>query len=102
MEELGSGGSSSFGRLNGALMEVERSLLVRRGLPGRFWHTHQIYAPKLHDGFAVETLPGVRDALFLEENFDDAERYASDLLDSLREATTIFREAIRPPATTLR
>ena len=94
--------SSGFRRLNRALMSVERSLLVGRGLPGRFWYTHQIYAPELHDGFAVETLPGVRDALFLEENLDSAERYASELLDSLREATAIFGETVPSPATSLR
>ena len=99
---VSNGGSSSFGRLNDALMKVERSLLVRRGLPGRFWYRHQIYGKELHNAFANVMLPGVRDALFLEEDFDEAERYASDLLDSLREATTIFREAIRTPATTLR
>ena len=94
-------GSSSLSRLNRALMKVERSLLIRRGLPGRFWYQHQIYAPELNNGFAVETLPGIRDALFLNENFDEAARYASDLLDSLHEATTIFQEAIRPVATAL-
>ena len=97
-----SGGSSRLSRLNRALMKVERSLVIRGGLPGRVWYGHQIYAPELHNGFAVETLPGVRDALFLDEDFDEAARYASDLLDSLREATTIFREVIRPPATRLR
>jgi N-acetylated-alpha-linked acidic dipeptidase len=95
------GGPSDFSRMNGALMKVERSFLIHRGLPGRFWYRHQIYATELTNGFALAKLPGIRDALFLSEDFDEAARYASDLLDSLHEATTIFQEAIRPVATTL-
>lgn len=90
----GAGCGDATGPLNRAFMKVERSLLVGRGLPGRFWYAHQLYAPELHDGFTVETLPGVRDALFREEDLDSAERYVSDLLDSLREATAIFGETV--------
>ena len=86
---------ANFVPLNRALMRVERALLSRRGLPGRSWYLHQIYAPQFHNGFAVERLPGLHDALFVHEDSDDAAAYESDLLESLREATRIFEEIVR-------
>ena len=93
---LASGGdAASFISLNRALMSVERALLSRRGLPGRPWYLHQIYAPQFHNGFAVEKLPGLHDALFVQEDSDDAAAYEADLLESLLEATRIFEEVVR-------
>ena len=95
-ERLASGeNAASFAPLNRALMRVERSLLSRRGLPGRSWYLHQIYAPQYHNGFAVRKLPGLHDALFIHGDVDDASAYESDLFDSLSEATRIFEEALR-------
>ena len=95
-ERLASGeNAASFAPLNRALMRVERSLLSRRGLPGRSWYLHQIYAPQFHNGFAVRKLPGLHDALFTHGDVDDASAYESDLFDSLSEATRIFEEALR-------
>ena len=97
-ERLASGENvASFAPLNRALMRMERSLslLSRRGLPGRSWYLHQIYAPQYHNGFAVRKLPGLHDALFIHGDVDDASAYESDLFDSLSEATRIFEEALR-------
>ncbi len=87
--------AASFAPLNRALMSVERALLSRRGLPGRSWFLHQIYAPQFHNGFAVEILPGLHDALFVHEDADDAATYESELFESLLEATRIFEEGVR-------
>jgi N-acetylated-alpha-linked acidic dipeptidase len=53
----------ALARINAALMGEERMLTSRRGLPGRPWFRHQIYAPGVTSGYAVEHLPGLRDAL---------------------------------------
>ena len=54
---------ASFRRVNAKLIESERKLTNAEGLPGRPWYKHQIYAPGLHTGYAVKTLPGVREAI---------------------------------------
>ncbi len=49
--------------LNEILFTVERSLLNDKGLPGRPWYKHQIYAPGYYTGYGVKTLPGIREAI---------------------------------------
>jgi N-acetylated-alpha-linked acidic dipeptidase len=50
-------------RLNGLLQGMEETLTHPEGLPGREWYRHMIYAPGLHSGYGVKTLPGVREAI---------------------------------------
>jgi N-acetylated-alpha-linked acidic dipeptidase len=61
-------------RLNATLTELEQSLTDSRGLPGREWYQHMIYAPGLHTGYGVKTLPGIREAIE-ERRWDEANRY---------------------------
>ncbi|NUO65730.1 MAG: M28 family peptidase [Gemmatimonadaceae bacterium] len=49
--------------VNAALLKVERALTDARGLPGRPWFTHQLYAPGFYTGYGVKTLPAVREAI---------------------------------------
>jgi N-acetylated-alpha-linked acidic dipeptidase len=50
-------------RINGAVYQSERQLLTEKGLPGRPWYRHLIYAPGLYTGYGVKTLPGIREAI---------------------------------------
>ena len=68
------------------LEKVERALLVARGLPGRHWFKHQIYAPGVNSGYGTQVLPGINDALFLRNNRAEARQYARSLHRSLRMA----------------
>lgn len=63
LDRSGSGedATASLHALNGALMQAERALLDMRGIPGRPWYRHQIYAPKYT--YAPELLPGVAEAI---------------------------------------
>ncbi len=45
------------------LQGVEQALTDSRGLPGRPWYRHLIYAPGLLTGYGAKTLPGVREAI---------------------------------------
>ena len=84
--------SRAIRRINDALMRQERALITPQGLPGRSWFRHQIYAPGLVTGYAVQYLPGLRDAL--EAGDDETVRtYRDLLLDSLREAAGLARRA---------
>ncbi|HEV2402450.1 MAG TPA: M28 family metallopeptidase [Candidatus Sulfotelmatobacter sp.] len=50
-------------RLNQALLNAERSLLVPQGLPHRPFFKHAIYAPGEYTGYAAVVIPGVNEAL---------------------------------------
>jgi len=50
-------------RLDGTLIGVEHSLTDARGLPGRPWYQHLIYAPGMLTGYGAKTLPGIREAI---------------------------------------
>jgi N-acetylated-alpha-linked acidic dipeptidase len=70
------------GRLAGAnqaLYESERALTLQKGLPGRDWYRHQIYAPGLYTGYGVKTLPGIREAVEASR-WDEANREAQDVV----------------------
>jgi N-acetylated-alpha-linked acidic dipeptidase len=70
-----------------SLEQVERELLVAAGLPGRPWFKHQIYAPGVNSGYGTQVLPGIHDALFLQNDTAQAEQYADYLYASLQRAT---------------
>jgi N-acetylated-alpha-linked acidic dipeptidase len=50
-------------RLDGLIIGVEHALTDPRGLPGRPWYQHLIYAPGVLTGYGAKTLPGVREAI---------------------------------------
>jgi N-acetylated-alpha-linked acidic dipeptidase len=50
-------------QLNALLQGAEQGLTDARGLPGRPWYKHLIYAPGLLTGYGAKTLPGVREAI---------------------------------------
>ena len=55
--------SSSLTEVNKMLMESERKLTNSAGLPNRPWFKHQLYAPGYYTGYAVKTIPAVREAI---------------------------------------
>ncbi len=50
-------------RVNAALRSIEPALTREEGLPGRPWYKHYVYAPGFYTGYAVKTLPAVREAI---------------------------------------
>ena len=81
-------------RVNRALMRQERALIQGRGLPGRPWFRHQVYAPGLVTGYAVQYLPGMRDAIE-QGDAATARRYRDLLLDSLHAAARLADQGAR-------
>ncbi|MCU1328631.1 MAG: Glutamate carboxypeptidase [Bryobacterales bacterium] len=53
--------------INQLLFQSERKLTLDPGLPGRPWFRHRIYAPGMYTGYAVKTLPGIREAVELNQ-----------------------------------
>lgn len=63
-------------QLNALLRGMEEKLTDARGLPGREWFKHFVYAPGRLTGYGVKTLPGVREAID-DAQWDEARRYAA-------------------------
>lgn len=61
-------------QLNDMLRGLEQTLLSPKGLPGREWYRHMIYAPGRHTGYGVKTLPGIREAIE-QRHWQEAEAY---------------------------
>jgi N-acetylated-alpha-linked acidic dipeptidase len=61
--------------LNRVLQGMEQALTSDRGLPGRSWFRHLIYAPGMLTGYGVKTLPGVREAIE-QHRWDEANEYS--------------------------
>ena len=55
--------AAQIDELNGLLQGMEQTLTAARGLPGREWFKHLIYAPGMLTGYGVKTLPGVRESI---------------------------------------
>jgi N-acetylated-alpha-linked acidic dipeptidase len=49
--------------LDAALQQIEQTLVLERGLPGRPWFKHAVYAPGFYTGYGVKTLPGIRETI---------------------------------------
>jgi N-acetylated-alpha-linked acidic dipeptidase len=57
---------------NRLLYRAEQELLLEKGLPLRPWYKHVLYAPGFYTGYAVKTLPGIRESIE-QRNFYQAE-----------------------------
>jgi N-acetylated-alpha-linked acidic dipeptidase len=54
---------ASLAEINKMLISTERHLTNAEGLPNRPWFKHQLYAPGYYTGYAVKTVPAVREAI---------------------------------------
>jgi N-acetylated-alpha-linked acidic dipeptidase len=82
-------------RLNATLAGLEQALTDPRGLPGRTWYQHMIYAPGLHTGYGVKTLPGIREAIE-QRRWDEANRYMGVVAAALNAYSVRLDEAAAP------
>jgi N-acetylated-alpha-linked acidic dipeptidase len=79
-------------RINEALIMVERALTDSRGLRGRPWYTHQIYAPGTYTGYAAQPLPDFRQALD-DRNTANAKEALARIVEALKRASETLRTA---------
>lgn len=79
-------------RINDALIAAERALTDARGLRGRSWYTHQIYAPGYYTGYAAQPLPDLRQSI--EDNrATDARDAATRIAEAVNRATEVLKRA---------
>jgi N-acetylated-alpha-linked acidic dipeptidase len=69
-------------KVNQAVYQAEKSLLVEQGLPKRPWYRHSIYAPGFYTGYGVKTLPGVREAIE-QNNWEEAKQQIEVLTQTI-------------------
>jgi N-acetylated-alpha-linked acidic dipeptidase len=83
-------------RVNATLTILEQSLMDPHGLPGREWYQHMIYAPGLHTGYGVKTLPGIREAIE-ERRWEEANQYMGVVSRALNAYSERMDRAIAAP-----
>jgi N-acetylated-alpha-linked acidic dipeptidase len=78
-------------KLNDSLLAAERALTDARGLRGRPWYTHQIYAPGFYTGYAAQPLPDLRQAID-DRNTTNAREAAMRIVEAIRRATQVLKD----------
>ena len=79
-------------RINDALIQTERQLIDSRGLRGRVWYKHQIYAPGFYTGYAAQPLTDFRQALD-DRNGGNAKESLERIVQAIKRATTTLKQA---------
>ena len=82
-------------RLNAALRAAEGALLSPAGLPKRPWFKHTIYAPGEYTGYAAVVIPGVNEALDINDP-TRASTQLTTLTEALNRAATTLEQAAKP------
>jgi len=89
-------GAAERERVNSTLAILEQNLTDSHGLPGREWYQHMIYAPGLHTGYGVKTLPGIREAIE-ERRWEEANQYIGVVSRALNNYSARMDRAIAAP-----
>jgi len=74
------------------LIAVERDFIDPRGLSGRSWYKHQIYAPGIYTGYAAQPLTDFRQAVD-DRNSSNTKESLARIVEALKRATNTLREA---------
>jgi N-acetylated-alpha-linked acidic dipeptidase len=80
---------SDASKLNQALREAERALLIPEGLPNRPWFRHAIYAPGQYTGYAAVVIPGINEAID-KHDLDRARQQIATLAAALNRAAKVL------------
>jgi len=78
--------------INDVLMAVERQFIDPRGLRGRSWYKHQIYAPGIYTGYAAQPLTDFRQALD-DRKSTNAGESLERIVEAIKRATEVLRQA---------
>jgi N-acetylated-alpha-linked acidic dipeptidase len=78
--------------VNVRLIQSERELIDAAGLPRRPWYRHLLYAPGYYTGYAVKTMPGVREAIE-EKNYAEADAEIVRVARALQREKTLVEAA---------
>jgi N-acetylated-alpha-linked acidic dipeptidase len=85
---LSAAAASVLQPVNAKLIQAERQLTDPAGLPRRPWYRHLLYAPGFYTGYAVKTMPGVREGIE-EKKYEEAESEVIRLAKALDRETAL-------------
>ena len=77
-------------KINDALVQAERQFIDPRGLRGRAWYKHQIYAPGFYTGYAAQPLTDFRQALD-DRNSANAKESLERIVEAIKRVTNTLR-----------
>src|SRR6266849_3456529 len=86
--------AAKLGDLNRELIESERRLTNADGLPRRPWYKHLLYAPGVYTGYAVKTVPGVREGIE-QKRYAEAEQEIVRVAKALEDEAALIESAAR-------
>jgi N-acetylated-alpha-linked acidic dipeptidase len=72
-------------------MNAERQFIDQRGLRGRAWYKHEIYAPGIYTGYAAQPLTDFRQALD-DRNAANAKEGLARITEAVKRATTTLKD----------
>src|SRR6185503_8880199 len=79
-------------KINDAIIQAERQFIDSRGLRGRAWYKHQIYAPGIYTGYAAQPLTDFRQALD-DRNGANAKESLERIVQAIKRATSALKQA---------
>jgi N-acetylated-alpha-linked acidic dipeptidase len=77
-------------KINDALVRAERAFIDPRGLRGRAWYKHQIYAPGFYTGYAAQPLTDFRQSLD-DRNSANAKESLERIVEAIKRATATLK-----------
>lgn len=86
------GASAKLKRINDALVAAERAFLDERGLRGRPWYKHEIYAPGIYTGYAAQPLTDFRQGLD-DRNGAEARAGLERVIEAIKRAANVLNHA---------
>jgi N-acetylated-alpha-linked acidic dipeptidase len=89
--ERSSATAAKLRRLNDALIAAERAFIDDRGLLGRPWYRHEIYAPGVFTGYAAQPLTDFRQALD-DRNTTNAKEGLDRIISAIKRATDVLKK----------
>ena len=83
---------AKLAKINDALIQAERQFIDPRGLRGRAWYKHQIYAPGFYTGYAAQPLTDFRQALD-DRNSANAKESLERIVEAIKRVTATLKRA---------
>ena len=90
-EAIGSGNRARLAKINDALIQTERAFTDERGLRGRSWYKHEIYAPGFYTGYAAQPLTDFRQAID-DRNAVNAKEGLERIVEAIKRATKTLKQ----------
>jgi N-acetylated-alpha-linked acidic dipeptidase len=88
----GKANSTKLKLINDALIAAEREFIDERGLRGRPWYKHEIYAPGIYTGYAAQPLTDFRQAID-DKNSGNTKESLGRIVEAIKRATKALQRA---------